>query len=416
MKKNLFLSLLLLFSSLLFSQDVDYARFCLNKLTSEQFHGRGYVKKGDLKAAKFIATEFKKDGLNGFTPNYFQHYAFPINTFPGKIKLKLNDVELKPGSDFVISLSNSATKGEYELVYLSDKINNDSLLLDYINKNEFKENTVLVVNGRFRLYGHKLEKVAGVVIVENKKIWWHVSNGSTTNNTLWIRIHKDNLQTKPTNLYIDFDNKFFDEYKTQNVVGFVKGKKYPDKYYAFTAHYDHLGMMGKTAMFPGANDNASGTSMLMDLARFYSLPENQPDYSIVFMAFSGEESGLNGSSFFAANPLLPLKKIKLLINLDMVGSGSDGITVVNSSVYPDLLEKMRKINNEYSLLKQVKERGESCNSDHCPFYQKGVKSVFIYTMGKELPEYHTVNDKSENFPFTAYDQLFKLITKVLNQY
>jgi hypothetical protein len=95
----------------------------------------------------------------------------------------------------------------------------------------------------------------------------------------------------------------------------------------------------------------------------------------------------------------------------MVGTGSEGITVVNGKAYNDVMIAFNKINDEHNYLAVIKARGEACNSDHCPFYKIGVKSIFIYTMGKEHTEYHTVTDVSENFPFSAYDNLFSLLTQ-----
>jgi Zn-dependent M28 family amino/carboxypeptidase len=169
-------------------------------------------------------------------------------------------------------------------------------------------------------------------------------------------------------------------------------------------------MMGKNAWFPGANDNASGVAMLMDLANYYAKPENQPYWSVAFMLFSGEEAGLKGSTHYTKNPLFMPEGMNLLINLDMVGSGSDGITIVNSIAYKGLYDDMVKINSENNYLPEIKARGEACNSDHCPFYNMGVKSIFIYTMGDEHLEYHTIYDTNDDFPFTAYDGLFRLLT------
>ena len=414
--RNLFVIVFFVSGFLLKGQDLNYARHCLNKLTSKNFHGRGYVKDGDLKAAKFVAGEFEKNGLQHFSNNYFQEYNFAINTFPGKVSVELDKTKLIAGKDYVISCSNSSTKGLFNLFYIPDSINNDSLFSDYIFKNKFENNQVLVTSANLRKsYGKEFKGIRGVVILTEKTPWWHVSNGSSFNKTLWLKIAKEKFTKKPKTISVNFENEFVKAHQTQNVIAFVKGKKYPDKFFVFTAHYDHLGMMGNNAYFPGANDNGSGTSMLLDLARHYSKTENQPDYSIAFMAFSGEEAGLYGSSFYADNPLFPLENIKLLVNLDMVGTGSDGITVVNSGIYKDLLEQMRKINNEKEYLKRIKERGESCNSDHCPFYQKGVKSVFIYTMGKEHLDYHTIYDDADDFPFTAYNGLFKLLNNLVSE-
>jgi aminopeptidase YwaD len=155
---------------------------------------------------------------------------------------------------------------------------------------------------------------------------------------------------------------------------------------------------------------------LLGLAKYYSSPENQPYRSIAFIAFSGEEAGLKGSNYFIEHPLLPLEKIQMLINLDMVGSGSEGITVVNGDLFPDVMESFERINAANNYLPEIKMRGESCSSDHCPFYQKGVKSVFIYTRGPEHMAYHTPEDNSENFPFTAYNGLFDLLTDYIKQF
>src|SRR5690606_24991792 len=97
-------------------------------------------------------------------------------------------------------------------------------------------------------------------------------------------------------------------YQTQNVIGFLPGKSKRDSFVVFSAHYDHLGRVGE-AYFPGANDNASGVSMLLELASYYAVPENKPEYSIVFMAFGAEEAGLIGSKFYVNHPLFPLKSI-----------------------------------------------------------------------------------------------------------
>jgi Zn-dependent M28 family amino/carboxypeptidase len=166
--------------------------------------------------------------------------------------------------------------------------------------------------------------------------------------------------------------------------------------------------MGTDAYFPGANDNASGTAMLLNLAKYYSKPENKPDYSIAFMSFSAEEVGLLGSKYYSENPLFPLKNIKFLINLDMVGTGSEGIKIVNSTVFKTEYDKLVKINEEKKYLKTISKRGEAANSDHYYFYKNGVRSFFIYTLGKEYKEYHNINDKPP-LPLTEYEDLFRLL-------
>jgi hypothetical protein len=93
----------------------------------------------------------------------------------------------------------------------------------------------------------------------------------------------------------------------------------------------------------------------------------------------------------------------------MVGTGSDGITVVNATKFKDQYNRLLNINKEKNYLKTIAERGESCNSDHCPFYEKGVPAIFIYAMGSEFTEYHNVYDLPQKLPFTKYNEIFKLL-------
>ena len=416
MKKYLTFLLSLLIIVAASAQDVNYARNILNELSSEKYHGRGYVKNGDANAAKFIAKQFKKDGLDKFNDSYFQKYSFPINTFPGSLTVSIDNEELIPGEDYVISLSASTINKEYEIHNISGySTNTDSLILAM---GSIGGDGMFFINEKNtrKIYGKTILDIEAIAVLTDKTPYWHVSNGNNVENTVWLKIKKDKVPDNAERIKVKVKNKFIENYNTQNVIGYVKGSKYPNKNFVFTAHYDHLGMMGNQTYYPGANDNASGTSMVLDLARHFSLPENKPEYSVVFILLSGEEAGLYGSKYFASNPLFPLEDIKLVVNLDMVGSGSDGITVVNGTIYDKLMQKMQTINTKNQYLKEIKSRGESCNSDHCPFYRKGVQAIFIYTRGKELKEYHTVDDKSDNFPFTAYNGLFGLLTGLVQDY
>ncbi|RLD43744.1 MAG: arginyl aminopeptidase [Bacteroidetes bacterium] len=416
LKKQLLIVLgILLLTAQVRSQNLNYTRTVHKKLTSKSFHGRGYVKNGDGKAAAFIASQFSKNRLQAFNDDYFQQYSFPVNTFPGKIILSIDGVKLIPGEDFVISSSAPSVDGTFDLHFLPDTINNAESLLAFLKLTNL-QNLFLVVEGDFRkLYGKTIPSIKGIILLTEKTPYWHVSNSGQVDSTIWLKIKKDRLPTDASTISLKAENVFIPNYPTQNVIAFIKGKKKPEHFVVFSAHYDHLGMMGNKTIYPGANDNGSGTAMLLDLARHYSQAENQPDYSIAFLAFSGEERGLMGSTFYAENPLFPLDQIELLVNLDMVGTGSEGITIVNSTVFPDLFNRFVTLNKKGNYLKEVKQRGESCNSDHCPFYQKSVQSIFIYTRGKEHLHYHTPLDNANDFPFTAYNGLFKLLTAVVEE-
>ncbi|MNL21468.1 Aminopeptidase YwaD precursor [compost metagenome] len=173
----------------------------------------------------------------------------------------------------------------------------------------------------------------------------------------------------------------------------------------FTAHYDHLGGMGSQTYFPGANDNASGVSLLLNMARHYAA--NPAPYSMAFICFAAEEAGLLGSKHFTEQPLIDLKKIRFLVNLDMIGTGDTGITVVNAEYYPKEFTLLNEINDQHKYLSKINPRGKAANSDHYFFSEKGVPSFFIYTNGG-IKAYHDVNDLPGTLPFTEYDDLFNL--------
>jgi aminopeptidase YwaD len=179
-------------------------------------------------------------------------------------------------------------------------------------------------------------------------------------------------------------------------MAFIKGRGCGKKTIVFTAHYDHLGQMGQSTYFPGANDNASGTSMLLVMAKYFK--EHPPMFNVLFIAFAGEEAGLLGSKHFTESPAFPLKKMDFLINLDIIGSGEDGVTVVNATLFEKEFKLLQEINSEKNYLTQVKSRGPAANSDHYWFTEKGVPAFFIYTMGPNK-NYHDVFDTYENLSF-----------------
>ncbi len=394
------------------SQDLQYVKKTNHKLCSKSYHGRGYVKQGDAKAAKFVASEFKKAGLKGFTDNYYQPYDFAINTFPAKITVKADGKKLIPGTDFVISLSSPGLHGSFPLIWIPDTVSTAEQLVKFMETGSAKDGFLVLPQSFKKLYGTDLPWGRGAILLEEKQPWWHVSNGREVGNSIWLKIDRHKLPKSTQTIQIDFDNKFVEHYLTQNVAAYLEGSAVKDTFIVFTAHYDHLGMMGNKAFFPGSSDNASGTTMVLDLARYYSL--HPPKYSMAFILYSGEEVGLMGSSYFAEHPLFPLNRIKVLVNLDMIGTGSEGITVVNGKVYNNLFQKLVDISDKHHYLPEIKSRGEACNSDHCPLYKKGVKAIFIYTRGKEYQEYHSVTDN--NVPYTKYEDFFKLIRDFADSY
>jgi len=101
------------------------------------------------------------------------------------------------------------------------------------------------------------------------------------------------------------------------------------------------------------------------------------------------------------------------LNMDIMGTGEDGITVVNGSVFKKEFDLLKQINSENNFIKEVKIRGKAMNSDHYYFSENGVRACFIYTMGG-IKAYHDIYDKAETLPLNEFQNLFNLIIKFTN--
>ena len=262
----------------------------------------------------------------------------------------------------------------------------------------------------FRELASFLVAKSPIIQLTENKLTWSVGRQEMPNPIIELKREKYDFNTKEIRLNIN--NKFIKELKTQNVIGYVEGKK-KNKYLVFSAHYDHLGRMGSDTYFPGANDNASGVAMLLYLAKYFS--EHQPKYNIVFMAFGAEEAGIIGSKYYTEHPFFPLKDIRFLINCDIMGTGDEGITVVNGTIHKKEFKKLAILNNENHYLEKVKVRGRAANSDHYWFSQVEVPAIFIYTMGG-IKAYHDVYDKSETLPLTEFNDLAKFLISFIGTF
>ncbi|KQS42133.1 aminopeptidase [Pedobacter sp. Leaf194] len=369
--KHLFILFFLFTFAKGYSQDSAYVRKTINQLTSKKFWGRGYTKDGMGKASDFLAAEYEKIGLLPIGKNYKQEFTYPVNTFPGKMFVEVNGKKLLPGKDFIVNNESPSLNKRIKLRKI------DSVLYDG---------------------GPNLQ-----VVLKDKLTW---SVASEVSPTTRIEISRKFFKEKPDSIKVDIEHKFVSNFKAANVIGYVKGTKHPDSILMITAHYDHLGGMGAETFFPGANDNAAGVATLLSLAKYYA--ENPQPYSIGFICFAGEEAGLLGSRYFTENPLIFLGKIKFLINLDLVGTGESGMTVVNASIYPKAFSILNQVNQESGLISKINSRGKAANSDHYFFTEKGVPAFFFYTQGG-IAAYHDVFDKPETLPLTEYNDLFRLI-------
>ncbi|MBK8712470.1 MAG: M28 family peptidase [Niastella sp.] len=379
MKKLYFLLFLIGLQLTVAAQDSAFSRQWVDTLTSSYFFGRGYTRQGMQKAAGYISNAFMQYGLIPLAgDSYQQEFSFDVNTFPGDMDVTINNKKLVPGIDFIVFPESvgSHAKGKLQQA--------DSVT--FINRDD------------------------KIMVTLSDKLTWSVAKEVVPYTG--IELNKKAITGEPASFKITIENKFVKDFTAANIAAMVKGTEQPDSFIFITAHYDHLGSMGGTTYFPGANDNASGIALLMNLAHYYA--SHPQRYSMGFICFAAEEAGLVGSKYFTEHPLVPLSQIRFLINTDLAGTGSEGITVVNATEFPKEFALMNEVNDKDHLLVKINPRGKAANSDHYYFTEKGVPSFFFYTQGG-IGAYHDVFDIAATLPLNEQEDLFKLVTGFCNK-
>jgi hypothetical protein len=383
-------------------------------LCSSAFHGRGYVNSGDSLASEYIKKYFEKNEIAPINGNYFQSFSFNVNTFPGNMDVVHNEKKLIPGKHFLVHPSSSGAVMQIIPKKISVKELLDSkVLLSTIEQlqNDTLYNGVLldftkITADTLKLIqpiGEELSAIFPIIEVTDRKFTWSVSTKTFANTYIQVQ---DSIYDEGATFDINITSQFTRKHESRNVIGIVPSKIKTDDFVVFTAHYDHLGRMGESTYFPGANDNASGTAILLEMAR--KIKDKPLNVNAVFIAFAGEEAGLIGSNYFVNHPEIQLQNIRFLINTDIMGSGEEGITVVNATLHDKAFQLLKKINKKKKLVKEIKSRGPAANSDHYWFSQEGVPSFFIYTMGPNK-NYHDIFDTYSNLSFAATENVFELI-------
>ena len=412
------------FSFAVFGQN-NLTKSFVETLCSPSFHGRGYVNGGDSIAASYIAKSFQEIGLSPFEGGYFQEFRFPVQTFPGACELKMDGESLIPGVHFLVAPNSGPSCAEFDCKkgksYRVVTCNMETLYKSTASFYPCPRNVILAV----RTFGmssdslkiiktrlRELSAFASVMEITRDKFTWSVSQ--TANAYPFVQVQDSVFERMNEGaIELHLETLFLKDHIAKNVIGYVPTRKHAKKkpYLFITAHYDHLGRMGQASYFPGANDNASGNGMIFSIAQ--ELVKNPlDDYNVVFIAFAGEEIGLLGSKYFVEHPLVPLKKIRFVVNLDIMGSGEEGITCVNSTLFKNEFERMVQLNDSSNYLPLIKPRGKAANSDHHFFTEAGVPAFFIYTMGPNK-HYHDIFDTYDALTFDKFDELQHLLLEFI---
>ena len=440
----------LLFASLLVSptmqlqaQDIAHYKHLVKELSSAKYQGRGYAKNGANKAGRFLQKEYVKAGADEVIQ---QPFTIDINTFCGKMEMWADGKRLQAGVDFSMREYSPGVHGEFP-VYHVDTLNFDAdRMFADLQKPEYAN--ALVCCDFWFSYKHKKEfsrlqregecTNAGLIQTWTSPIKFYKAYGEKVVDKPIIWVTPEAIKGVKS-VRLNVDNKFLKGYKLFNVIAKVSGERH-DSCYVFTAHYDHLGNLGKKVFYAGANDNASGTAAIVTLAAYYA--KHRPPYDMYFLSFSGEDANLRGSEFFSNNPIVPLEQIKYLFNIDMIGDDNPVQYCEVSDEGMRGYQLFEQINDQKQYFKAASKqelsdaridsaereqarpkvkalkRGElAANSDHYPFAKRHVPCIFLENQeGTAFPYYHTIYDDWQHAVFDSYEPVFRLVTDFIEKY
>jgi hypothetical protein len=420
-------------------------------LASDLLEGRGTPSKGLDIAAEYIASQFRRSGLEPINKSYFQVsdwiFAEPLTGTP--LTIKYQDQTLTTDS-YTISLFNYFDRDikieNAEVVVLSDEdlakstlpsnLENKVLLIPAKSKITFnlilkiaKSKALLCIrslpaqgqaNAKAQLKSLKLGRL---IHKEEKQEANSVTPSIIVDDPKMLEAF-EKLQTAsiPSTISINIPSPKEKIVKLKNVVGMLKGSDpvLKDTYLILSAHYDHLGIVDseEDSIFNGANDNASGTASLMEIADTLAKLKKRPKRSILFITFFGEEKGLYGSDYYVENPLVPLEKTIVNINLEQLGrsDSNDGSTKDTMSLtgfdFSDVGSQF-KLAGELTGIKAYKHEEYSDlffgASDNVKFAQVGIPAHTLCT-AYTFANYHKADDHADKIDYENMAKVNKSIT------
>lgn len=448
-------------------------------LASDQLQGRLTGSDGDSLAAEYIRSTLIKDGLTPLFDKGFERYRVTDKIIYGPDnKLIINDVSCKSETDFApfAFSQNGSFTGTVVFVGYGFAINEDSLKWNDYAGVDVKGKVALILRSDpeiekpaspFIKYNRDRDKVLeakdhgaiGVLLVSGKLFDAEDKFESLVKGEQSVGIPAFHITRKLANLILqgkqvtveELEKKLNETRKpkgfttevslsgqsnviqttipTRNVVMEIPGndKILKDEFVILGAHFDHLGWGGPgsgsrvpdtVGVHHGADDNASGVAMVLELANRLSSSHKMLKRSVLVISFSGEEEGLLGSRWFADHSPIDLNKVNAMVNLDMVGRLNENSQVQISGVgTSEPLKKMIYTACDTLELKLSLSSEGYGPSDHSSFYGKNIPVLFL-TTGAHL-DYHTPSDTWDkiNYPgmVKLSDLSFHLVSDLANE-
>lgn len=428
-------------------------------LSSDSLAGRGLGSEGLYKAQSYLRDYFEKTNLDPADDGNFLQSFTLIRESPGEVYIRIGDQKYVNGQDFIYYGNQETHQEQQKQLYYVDQLKEIT---------NYDENKIAVAafpssrdlqefdkdSGTFFLISNKEEEANRRTFTflknaSSKKIYFpsnppvpdDKSNMFFTSpkiiaNAIGISSQKllDWEQDPPSEKSLKkiknpdifyMTGKKYDTITTANVIGMVKGNKYPQEVIVISAHYDHLGKIDSTTYYPGADDDASGVSAVLEIAQAFQLAKKNgdgPKRSILFVAFTGEEEGLFGSSYYVDNPLISLKNTVANLNIDMIGRADNFydpetpyIYLIGSDKISQELHQLSEEINHQTLQLRLDYRYNADDdpnrfyyrSDHYNFARHGIPVIFYFNGTHE--DYHEVTDTENKINYSLLQKRAQLI-------
>ena len=429
----------------------------LAEISSERYDGRSVQGDGDVRVARYLIDQLSAiegvvpckaagDEANSVQPYlkslvvpcdagrwetqedkekylpYLQHFQFPMNVMRGAMSLSVDGVSYAPTFDYTVKEFSPSCHGFFKVTYLDEEAYRREGFMEHLSSGIYKDQFVVVDWNRYletvqpdpfdkyKPWLTDLKDIGGIILRQEEQFPYFKARTWYQGNCPVLFVNAS-FPDDAREIELHLDAEMLPSRDAHNIVAWLPGTDPScDTYYTFIAHYDHLGYMGADFVFPGANDNASGSAMVVTLARYFS--KNRPRHGVQFILLDAEEENLLGSFFYCENPRKPLDKIEYLIDLDMVGDDSDHLSTQITPGGEAGLERFRAINadGKFPPFDFVMEEMND-DSDHFSFAQKGVPGIYFETEGSILQYYHTPRDTYQNTRDDNFDRLFRMITE-----
>lgn len=448
---------------------IERVRADLKFLSSDALQGRLSLDRGADVAAQYIAAEFEKAGLKPVNGDSFLQpftlIAYHANLPAERLELIRNGKSkaFRPRTDFTGGFVRNVTI-QAPLVFAGYGITAPEYNYDDYAKLDVRGKVVLMLDHEpleqsegHNVHGARSTKLVNaqqqgavaVLIVNDRQTRTFPptpARGTAPPQALegWIDIPSFSLNDEAAKelLALKGDGKAEIRMVTENssvhtgtsynVAGLIEGSDplLRSETILMTAHYDHLGTRDG-AVYPGANDNASGTAGVIELARMFGSGAAKPKRSLLFVVFGSEEEGMLGSHYYCNHPLRPLAGTRAVINLDMIGRDeahipqsegvvqipqdtSNELNLVGTFYSPDLRKIIERENADVGLLLDTKfDRDRDMNAlfrcDHFPFLVHHVPAVWFF--GGWHPGYHEPSDTVDKLNFPKMEKVIRLAAR-----